>query len=153
MTNNRVDELISSYEYSGNDLIGYSLSYDRPLVNSPWSFGFELQFTYHFGDQEYSELGLPLTIRFRPRDPWVSWFEGFAFGLGMSHATKVPQVEVDTRGGSRRNLIYWLLEAEFKTRSPNTSWFMRIHHRSDAWGTLKPKGGSNALVLGVRQDF
>lgn len=153
MTTNKADKIVSEFEYADNDLIGYALAYDRPLAGTQWSVGFELQLSYHFGDESYSEIGLPITVRYRPEKPWLSSVEGFAFGLGMSHATEVPKVEVDTRGGSRRNLIYWMLEAEFKTRSPNTSWFMRIHHRSDAWGTLKPEGGSNAVVLGLRQDF
>ena len=153
MTSNKVDKLASEFDYAGNDLIGYALAYDRPMLGTKWSVGFELQATFHFGEQTYSEIGLPVTLRYRPEEPWFSWLEGFSFGLGMSHASEVPKVEVQTRGGSRRNLIYWMLEAEFKTRAPNTSWFTRIHHRSDAWGTLKPEGGSNAIVVGVRQDF
>lgn len=153
MTNNRADELVSSFDYADNNLIGYALAYDRPFSGSQWSVGFELQFSYHFGEQEYAEIGLPVTVRYRPKEPWFEAIEGFAFGLGMSHATDVPIVEVETRGGSRRNLIYWMLEAEFNTSSPDTRWFVRIHHRSDAWGTLKPEGGSNAVVLGLKRDF
>lgn len=153
MTSNRADELLSDFDYADNNLVGYALAYDRPLADTQWSVGFELQLTNHFGDESYSEIGLPITVRYRPENPWLSSVEGFSFGLGMSHATEVPKVEVDSRGASRRNLVYWMLEAEFKTRSPHTRWFMRIHHRSDAWGTFKPEGGSNAVVLGLRQDF
>jgi hypothetical protein len=152
MTEDRVEQFSDGPELAGNQLIGYAIAYDRPL-NRFWSVGFELQATYHFGDQEYYEFGLPLTVRYRPEAPWINAVESFAFGLGMSHATKVPDVEVETRGGSRRNLIYWMLEAEFATNDPTLSWFARIHHRSDAWGTLKPEGGSNALAFGLRKDF
>ena len=79
--------------------------------------------------------------------------DSLAFGLGMSHTTEVPIVEIETRGGSRRNLIYWMLESEFATSDPARRWFVRIHHRSDAWGTLEPEGGSNAIAIGIRQDF
>lgn len=152
MTTDRVSEFVDGADYYGSGLLGYALAYDHAL-NARWSVGFELQATYHFGEQSYGEFGLPVTIRYRPQQPWVAALDGFAFGLGMSHATEVPRIEVETRGGSRRNLIYWMLEAEFKTGDPDRSWFARIHHRSDAWGTLKPEGGSNALVLGLRHDF
>ncbi len=153
MTRNRADELFTSFDYADNNLIGYALAYDRPFYGSKWSVGFELQFSYHFGRQEYGEIGLPVTIRYRPEDPWLAQIESFSFGLGMSHTTEVSEVEVETRGGSRKDLFYWMLEAEFDTPSPETSWFVRIHHRSDAWGTLEPEGGSNAVVLGLRKDF
>lgn len=152
MTEDRLDEFSDGPDLTGNKLIGYALAYDRPL-NDFWSVGFELQATYHFGDQDYGEFGLPLTVRYRPENPWFRPIEGFAFGLGMSHTTKVPDIEVDTRGESQRNLFYWLLETEFKTRDPKTSWFVRIHHRSDAWGTLEEEGGSNAIAIGLRKDF
>lgn len=152
MTEDRVEELFDGPDWADAQLVGYALAYDRPL-NDFWSVGFELQATYHFGEQSYGEFGLPITIRYRPEDPWLRSIEGFAFGLGMSHTTKVPDVEVDTRGESQRNLFYWLLETEFRTRDPKTSWFVRIHHRSDAWGTLEKEGGSNALAIGLRRDF
>ena len=152
MTEDRVEQFVDGPDWAGNQLIGYALAYDRPL-NDFWSVGFELQATYHFGDQSYGELGLPITVRYRPEKPWIRSLEGFAFGLGMSHTTKVPDVEVDTRGESQRNLFYWMLETEFKTKDPKTSWFVRIHHRSDAWGTLEEEGGSNALAIGLRKDF
>jgi hypothetical protein len=94
-----------------------------------------------------------LTIRYRPEKPWPKQFEAVAFGLGMSHATEIPQVEIDKGDDSRRNLFYWFFETEFRTDNPKRSWFIRIHHRSDAWRTLTPEGGSNAIALGIRQDF
>jgi hypothetical protein len=152
MTRDRVSEFADGPDFADYQLVGYALAYDRPL-NDRWSVGFELQATYHFGDQTYSEFGLPVTIRYRPENAWVGAVDAVAFGLGMSHTTEVSEVEVETRGGSRRNLFYWLLEAEFETGNPDRSWFFRIHHRSDAWGTLTPKGGSNALAIGLRHDF
>lgn len=155
MTTNRADELLQpgELEYDSYNLAGLALAYDRPLGNSRWSAGFEIQLTQHFGSQEYLEIGLPVTIRYRPENPWLKSVESFAFGLGGSHSTEVPQIEVETRGGSRRNLIYWMLEAEFRTKKPGDSWFFRIHHRSDAWGLLEPEGGSNALAIGLRRKF
>ena len=64
-----------------------------------------------------------------------------------------PEIEVEMRGESQRNLIYWMLETEFKTKDPRNRWFFRVHHRSDAWGTMDKEGGSNALVFGFRRSF
>jgi hypothetical protein len=152
MTSNKADELVTGPDVVGQQLFGYALAYDRP-IGARWSVGFEVQATYHFGDQTYGEFGLPLTVRYRPAEPWIPTMESMAFGLGMSHTTEIPDIEVRTRGGSRRDLIYWMLEAEFETGSPDLHWFFRIHHRSDAWGTLKPEGGSNALAIGLRKTF
>lgn len=152
MTSDTVDDLLSGPDFVDNYLIGYALAYDRP-ISARWSVGAELQLTYHFGDQTYGEIGLPLTVRYRPEDPWFQKFEGFAFGLGMSHATEVPEIETIRGDDSRRNLFYWFLESEFKTNNPQQSWFVRIHHRSDAWQTLEPEGGSNAIAIGWRHDF
>lgn len=152
MTSDKVEGLFEGPSFIDNYLVGYALTYDHPL-NARWSVGAELQFTYHFGDQTYGEIGLPFTLRYRPERPWPRPLEGFAFGLGMSHTTEIPQVEIDKGDGSRRNLFYWLAEVEFKTADPDRSWFVRIHHRSNAWGALEPDGGSNALALGIRHDF
>ncbi|MFK7764133.1 MAG: hypothetical protein AB8B62_12795 [Roseobacter sp.] len=152
MTSDRVEGLFEGPSFIDNYLVGYALTYDHPL-NARWSVGAELQFTYHFGDQTYGEVGLPFTLRYRPERPWPRPVEALAFGLGMSHATKIPQVEIEKDDGSRRNLFYWLAEVEFKTDDPGRTWFVRIHHRSNAWGVLEPNGGSNALALGIRHDF
>ncbi len=155
MTTNKADELVNpeELEFDSNNLAGFALAYDRTINISRFSLGFELQVTRHFGSQEYYEIGVPITIRYRPENPWLEMIESFAFGLGGSHTTEVPQVEIDTNDGSRRNLIYWMLETEFQTRTPGDTWFFRIHHRSDAWGLLEPEGGSNAMALGFRRVF
>lgn len=138
-------------EFDNNNLAGFALAYEHRIANTRWSVGFELQITQHFGSQEYLEIGLPATVRYRPKKSWLKSVESFAFGLGGSHTTEVPFVEIETRGGSRRNLIYWMLETEFQANKLGDSWFFRIHHRSDAWGLLKPEGGSNALAIWFRK--
>ena len=149
MTKDKIGEFSDGPEFADGQLLGYALTYDRPF-NDRWSIGFELQATAHIGAQEYFEFGVPVTIRFRPED---SFLDAVAFGLGMSHTTKLSDVEVETRGESRRNLIYWMLEAEFETKTPGRSWFMRVHHRSDAWGLMNEDGGSNGIGCGIKYRF
>lgn len=72
---------------------------------------------------------------------------------GGAHATALPQVEINNDGATRRNLIYWLFEVEFATRRPGDRVFLRLHHRSDAFGLLDPPAGSNAVVVGLRRSF
>ncbi len=154
MTSNKWEELFFSADFIDSYLAGYALTFDHS-ISPRWSIGAEAQLTYHFGDQTYAEIGMPLTLRYRPENPWLRVLDSFAFGLGMSHTTEVPQVEIDNGDGerSRRNLFYWMLETQFESGRPGRRWFLRIHHRSDAWGTLEPEGGSNALAFGLRQDF
>lgn len=156
MLEEKIEDTITPWEwtYADQNLIGGSLSYDRTIINSRWSVGFELQATAHFGDdQEYLEFGIPVTARYRPENPWFKSIESFAFGFGGSYTTDVPDVEVETRGESQEGLFYLMYEAEFNLSAPTDSWFFRIHHRSDAWGTLEEEGGSNAVVLGFRRQF
>ncbi len=154
MTENKWEELFQGPDFVDNYLVGYALTYDRP-ISERWSVGAELQFTYHFGDQDYGEIGLPLTMRYRPVEPWPKFFESVAFGVGLSYTTDESDVEIDNGNGEEvsQTLIYWMFETEFATNNPNRRWFVRIHHRSDGFETITPEGGSNALVLGIRQDF
>jgi hypothetical protein len=154
MLANKAEELVQpwKWQFESYNLAGVSLAYDRP-INRRWSVGFELQFTGHFGRQEYFEFSLPVTVRYRPDTHWIASIKSLSFGLGGSHASEVPQVEVETRGDSARNMVYWMMEAEFDTKDPDTTWFFRVHHRSDAFGLLEPNTGSNALLLGVRRFF
>ena len=155
MTSNVASELVKleKINFYSTNLAGLALAYDRTINNSRFSVGFELQFSGHFGSQEYFEIGLPVTIRYRPEDPFLKLFESFSFGIGGSHTTEVPKGEINSEGKSRRNLIYWMLETEFPTKKAEDTWFLRIHHRSDAWGLLEDGGGSNALALGFRRAF
>jgi hypothetical protein len=71
----------------------------------------------------------------------------------VSHATKIPQVELDRTGESQRNFAYWLAEVETVGPNPDQSLFFRLHHRSDAYGLYSAKGGSTALSFGLRIEF
>jgi hypothetical protein len=114
----------------------------------------EGQVVYNFGDQEYWEFNVvPIVARWQ-RFPWDARVAtSAAFGLGLSYATEVPEVEVELEGESHQLLIYWV--AELTAGPVNAPWAvsLRLHHRSVAWGLMGDEGGMNAVGLGLRYQF
>lgn len=155
MTDGRAHEMFipSELEFVDAYLAGLVVGYERQYGDSRFSYGLELQVNSHFGQDSFYEIVLPAVIRYHPEKSWWNAFDSFAFALGGSHYSKTSQLERDNYGESRRNLVYWYIETEFKTQDPKSSLFARIHHRSNAWGALEPNGGSNAFVLGFRRKF
>ncbi len=51
-------------------------------------------------------------------------------------------------------MTYWMIELAFSLPD-NNRWALttRIHHRSEAYGLVADKGGSNALVGGLKFRF
>lgn len=118
------------------------------------AFEWEGQVVYHFGDQSHWEFNaVPVVARWR-RFPWSDRVATTAaFGLGLSWATEMPEVEVEIEGQSSQLLAYWFLEL---TAGPvDSPWAasLRIHHRSVAFGLMGEDGGMNAVALGVRYQF
>ncbi|BBO69400.1 hypothetical protein DSCA_33300 [Desulfosarcina alkanivorans] len=72
---------------------------------------------------------------------------------GPSHATRVPEIELETNSDSSRWLIYWF--GELTLGPPTRGWelLFRLHHRSDGFGTIAADGGSDAVCAGVRFRF
>ncbi|WP_259650445.1 hypothetical protein [Roseobacter sp. OBYS 0001] len=155
MTNQRAHDAInpSKVEFVDNYLLGLLAGYDVPIGDSRFSFGIELQANMHFGDQGFYEIVVPVVLRYYPEESWWDAFDSFSFGLGGSHYSEISNVEREKYGESRRDLVYWFLEAEFATRNADETIFARIHHRSNAFDTLEPNGGSNAFVVGFRRAF
>jgi hypothetical protein len=114
----------------------------------------EAQVAYNFGDQDHWELNaMPVVSRWR-RFPWSERVAtSVAFGLGLSYATELPEVEVKLEGSSHQWLIYWALE--LTAGPPTAAWeaTLRLHHRSVAWGLMGEDGGVNAVGLGLRYRF
>jgi hypothetical protein len=155
MTENEWEKVFdpSQLKFAGSNLIGLAAGWDRPIGDSRYSIGFEVQAVGHFGRQDHLEFNLPLVVRYTPPQPRRFRFKSAAFGIGPSHATKVPQVEIDRTGASLRNLIYWMAELEFVTGCPDQSLYFRLHHRSDGFGLYPVSSGSTGLVLGWRRSF
>lgn len=113
----------------------------------------EAQAGYNFGDQEHWELNLAAGPRWHDF-PWNEVVATTAaFGLGLSMASEIPDVEVELEGASDRLLIYWVAEITVARRASPWSMSLRLHHRSPAFGLLGDDGGMNALGIGVRRTF
>lgn len=155
MTNNRANDLLrpGQYDFADNHFAGAVLAYDRRIGRSQWSLGAEVQVNLHFGDQEFLEVVLPVTIRHHPEFSFLPALESLGVGLGLSHTTKVPELEVAVRGDSARTLVYWFAESAFSVGDAGDEVFIRVHHRSDAFGLLNPDSGSNAFAFGWRRPF
>ncbi len=140
-------------EFAESGLIGGTIGWERRIGTSRFSYGIEAQVVGHFGRQDHFEFNLPVTLRYHPERPLPRALSSAAFGVGVSHATKVPQVEIDRRGASQRNYVYWMGELEFATRRPGRTAFVRLHHRSDGYGLYEASSGSTAWVFGLRMSF
>lgn len=138
-------------EFPGSSFFAAAIGVERPLGRTPLRYGVEVQFAAHVGRQDHLELSVPVTLRYVPRQGTI--FRSFAAGLGLSYATKPPQVEIDRNGASQRLFVHWIAEIELATPAPDQSLFFRLHHRSDGYGIFEVDAGSTALVLGWRKRF
>ena len=124
------------------------------FFNEKLSLEIEAQVGKYFGDQDHWEINLPI-LGFRwHRFPWDRHLStSFAWGIGPSYATQVPEVELQTNDESSHWLIYWF--GELTGGPPTANWevLLRLHHRSDGFGTVADDGGSNALCAGLRYRF
>lgn len=114
-------------------------------------FGIEGAVLRHFGEQRHWEISVPFYVRSLRPEP--VWLPNLAYGLGLSHATAVPESEVARRDESLRTLAMWFIELEFGGAQAEIRPYLRLHHRSDAFGLFPTDTGSNVLVLGIRRDF
>lgn len=121
-----------------------------------WRFELEGQAVRHFGDQTHWEFNAAWFARWMPF-PWDRYVDTrAALGLGVSLATEIPVVEPRAKldeGESRRFLGYVALEIELAPPGGSDwSGFVRLHHRSDAFGVFHDeRGGSNFITLGLRR--
>ncbi|NNE54151.1 MAG: hypothetical protein HKN30_17315 [Sulfitobacter sp.] len=154
MSENRWHEVFdpSRAKFADSGLLGVGLGWERQIGKSRFHFGVQGQAVVHFGRQDHFEFNVPVILRYVPRNPVPRWLKSASFGLGLSYATKVPQVEVDRTGESQRTFAYWLTELEFDTALPDSSLFVRLHHRSDAFGAFEADSGSTAVSFGWRTE-
>jgi hypothetical protein len=114
----------------------------------------EVQVVQHWGMQHHQELNAFLAARW-VRFPWDRYVDtSLAFGMGWSHAVRVPAIEAERHDVAGRNLIY--LMAEIGAAPPSwRDWsvFVRVHHRSGGFDVVTEAGGSNFVGLGLRRHF
>ena len=124
------------------------------LLAGRLSLELEAQVGKYIGDQDHWEFNLPI-LGFRwHRFPWDHLLAtSFAWGIGPSYATQVPEIELETNDESSHWLIYWF--GELSLGPPTAAWeiLLRLHHRSDGFGTVAEDGGSNAVCAGLRLYF
>lgn len=137
-------------DWRDSGIVGVALGRDWPVAAN-LSIGVEGQVVAHFGEQDHAELNLPVFLRYEPDR--LRPLRSLAFGMGPSYATDIPEIEVETRGGSQRALLYWAIEIEATSPMPETALFGRLHHRSNGFGSIADKGGSNVIVLGLRRRW
>ncbi|MFW6323966.1 MAG: hypothetical protein ACOC0U_02780 [Desulfovibrionales bacterium] len=129
---------------------GFAWTYKRADSNR-WSLEMEANMTKHIGDQNHWEFNFPIFGARWHAFPWDEVIEtSSAFGVGLSYATDVPEVEEEIDGPSRRLMVYWHYELTFGPPGKNWTPLIRLHHRSPGYGLFGEDGGSNALTMGVR---
>ena len=142
-------------KYVDSFLVTGALS--RPYArfrNGALAFEGESQVAYNFGEQDHWEFNVvPIVVRWQ-RFPWsYQVASSAAFGLGLSYATELPEVEVALEGESQQLLIYWVAELTAGPVLAPWAITLRLHHRSVAWGVMGDEGGINAVGLGIRYRF
>jgi hypothetical protein len=122
-------------------------------ADNAFSYEMEAQIGKHYGIQEHREHNLLAAVRWH-RPPWRDKLNtSAAFGLGISHASEIPNAEVINKTSSEKMLAYWHLELTLGPADSHWQALMRLHHRSTAYGLFGENGGSNALTLGIRYAF
>lgn len=124
------------------------------VLDGKLSFELEMQVGRYFGDQDHWEINLPILGLRWHRFPWEHHLAtSFAWGIGPSYATRVPEIEVEISGDSSHWLIHWFGELAFGPPTARWEVLTRLQHRSDGFGSVADNGGSNALCVGLRYRF
>lgn len=156
MTNSSFEEALSPFyvEFTESALVGVSLRREWPFLGSKrWFVGVEGQLVRHFGVQDHLEVNLPFVATYKPQSRLGDYLSRITYGIGLSFASKAPQVEIDRDGASQNTLVYWMAELSTPLPADDFEAFFRLHHRSDGFGLFGVDTGSNGLVLGVRKSF
>ncbi len=121
--------------------------------NRDYSWEVEGQIGKHSGMQDHWEFNLLGALRWH-RLPWSGTLRSSAaFGLGLSRASEVPEVEVMLKDDSEKLLAYWYMEVTMGPRDADWQAALRLHHRSTAFHLFGDAGGANALTMGIRYEF
>lgn len=126
----------------------------RPMGHAA-HFEVEVHAAQHWGMQSHQELNGLVSVRWR-RFPWdASLDTSFAFGKGLSFASRHPPLEErPDRPPAVRRQSFMLAEVEFsRPERADLGLFVRIHHRSGVYGLVSDARGSNFVCLGLRASF
>ncbi len=125
--------------------------YNRYLL-----FETEFNAAKHFESQNHWAFNGALSARWMifPWDGLVN--STLSFGVGPSYALESSDIEGETKEDTSRFLIYMVTELTFGPpgrRGSRWESFLRIHHRSGAFGLIRESVGSNFITFGVRYRF
>jgi hypothetical protein len=150
------DALLLSAEFDTSyRLLAVALGKQIYQYNQHLVFELEGQAVQHLGDQTHEEWNGVFIARWLTF-PWNHKLRTtFAFGEGLSYATKIPNIEKIHKEEVSHLLNY--LSIEFTFAFPQSEYFQllaRVHHRSGVYGLFNNvKGASNAVGIGVRYEF
>jgi hypothetical protein len=88
--------------------------------------------------------------------PWDKYLTTtIAVGEGISYDSRVPTVEINDSGNTKKLLNFLMAEVTFALpKHPNVELVARMHHRSGAYGVYGAgNSGSTAVGLGIRYRF
>jgi hypothetical protein len=134
----------------------------RITLDNPRNFfdGFtveaEGQFIKHFGIEEHLEATLSYVIRTREIRLGRRASFNLAVANGLTYAFSPPKIEPKRNPGvNPSQLLYHIgFETELSLAAlPGWSAIMRLHHRSEAFGTFGPDTSTNRFGFGVRYRF
>lgn len=135
-----------------------------PACGNPgwdWAEGhsYETQNSGYHTHEEYNALLILRWLKF----PWNRYLvTSFAFGDGLSYATKEPPIEMDQHNKNHgienetsQLLNYMLFELAFALpQYQKFNVIFRIHHRSGIFGLFNGvSGGSNFVGAGMKYNF
>lgn len=144
---------LENVKYANATIFGVAGALTWDLANPRFRFSMEAQVARYFGSQTSWEVNLvPAMIHYVPKNP-LGPLESLGFGLGFSHASEPPAVELARGEETTREKWYWALEAAFDSGNPNREYVLRIHHRSTGASTIGSGRSTNAVVIGLRQTF
>lgn len=143
-----------SLNFKSSYLAALTLAHRIGAYKNVASFEVEGQVVKHFNLQDHWELNALVIAR------WDAfWWDksvdtSVAFGLGPSFATSEPEIEKLNDGTTSQFLVYWMIELAFALPEySHIAFITRLHHRSDGYGLIAEKGGSNAITIGLKYRF
>lgn len=157
-SNTALNEIVRfGVDFEGTYVYVLSLGREMGRWKDKLALELEGQLGAYSGAQSHLEANGAVTLRWLTF-PWDRWLDtSFAFGNGLSYASKDPPLEVreGNEGRSAQLMYYILVEMAFAVpHHPDWEVFTRIHHRSSVFGLIDGLfTASNFAGLGLRYRF
>lgn len=157
MTTNSMDDFVDrldGIDFERSYLLSVGLARTMGRYQDWASWEVEAQVVRHFEEQSHWEFNAMVAGRWEA----FCWDDAVdtsvAVAIGPSYATEKPAIEIKDDGETSRFQVYMYVELELALPEyPRVAFITRIHHRSNAWGTVADDGSSNALAVGLKYAF